>query len=447
MNAPVVAIALHDGYFSAATGAGRSNQALIGAVAGALAPGVRLVLLPVALHPASPEYAPAAHRAILNRVATARPQVVALDNGTGGQRRFGDLTAFEHLDRNAATVLNPLMRRHPRGLLIAIDQPFAGLGPLLCAPPGWRLMYLPRSSADHHAERKRAAWEQHGLDGWTALGAAFGAISAHMRALLTGKGVPAEQIVDIPGGLTAADHVPLTAAPALPGVARRGFLLSLGRAEPYKGFEDLLDALALLAHSGVRLPHLLLAAVTDGPTTTHQQHLRRRIIALGLSATLWTRFDPGLPGLLHHPALRAVVVPSRSEPLGRVPLEAFAAGAGPVVATTAGGLAETVIDGSTGYSAVPGDPRSLARAIGRALAAGQEETSRLRAAGAQLTAGRDYNSCVTEVLTTLSPWATVPTEGKPPSVTPTLAAAVWTQPGPPQPDPSADSPSRIHTGG
>ena len=413
MTTPVVAIALHDGYFSAATGAGRSNQALITTVAHALAPGVRLVLLPVALHPTSPEYAPTAHRDIRDRLADVPHQVVPLDNGTAGQQRFGDLNAFERLDRNTAAVLNPLMRRHPQGLLIAIDQPFAGLGPLLDAPPGWRLLYLPRSSADHHADPTRAAWEQHGLDGWTATGAVFGAISTHMRTLLTGKGVPAEQILDIPGGLTTADRVPPTAAPPLPTGAEDGFLLSMGRAQPYKGFDDLLAALGLLAGTGVRLPHLLLAAVTDGPTTVYQHHLRQRMLSLGLSATLWTGFDPGLPGLLHHPTLRAVVVPSRSEPLGRIPLEAFAAGAGPVVATTAGGLAETVIDNATGYSAAPCDPRSLAGAIDRALAAPPAEVARLRRAGERLVAGRDYTSCINGVLADLSPWATGAAAAKP----------------------------------
>ena len=64
------------------------------------------------------------------------------------------------------------MRRHERGLLIAIDQPFAGLGPLLDVPAGWRLLYLPRSAAAQHADARAAAWEQRGLAGWTAKGAA-----------------------------------------------------------------------------------------------------------------------------------------------------------------------------------------------------------------------------------------------------------------------------------
>ena len=413
MNAPVVAVALHDGYYGAGTGAGRSNRALIDALVGALVPGVRLVLLPVLLHPASSEYDPGAHQALRERLAAVPHRVVPLDNGTGGMRRFGGLAAFQQLNRHAAAVLKKLMHCHQQGLLIAIDQPFAGLGPLLQAPAGWRLLYLPRSSADHHTDADRAVWEQRGLAGWTERGATIGAISAHMRALLTGKGVPSEQITDVPGGLAASDRVPLDAAPPLPAEAESGFLLAMGRAEPYKGFEDLLDAAGLLARQGMRLPHLLLAAVTDGPTTPHQRRLRERTTELGLAATIWTRFDPGLPGLLHHPKLRAVVVPSRAEPLGRIPLEAFAAGAAPVVATTAGGLAETVIDGTTGYSAPPGDPRALADVLYRALTAPPGEVERLRAAGAELVAARDYTSCITGVLASLAPWATGTAAAKP----------------------------------
>ena len=85
----------------------------------------------------------------------------------------------------------------------------------------------------------------------------------------------------------------------------------------------------------------------------------------------------------------------RAEPFGRIPLEAFAAGAGPVVATTAGGLAELVIDGLTGYTAQPGDPASLAAAISRALACDPAGRARLRAASRRLAATRyDYEQAV-----------------------------------------------------
>ncbi len=94
----------------------------------------------------------------------------------------------------------------------------------------------------------------------------------------------------------------------------------------------------------------------DTHPTSYQRHLARRIKAGHLDATLITRFDPALRSLRPHPDLAAVVVPSRAEPFGRIPLEAFVAGAAPVVATTAGGLASLVIDG---YTANPADPPSL----------------------------------------------------------------------------------------
>jgi hypothetical protein len=50
----------------------------------------------------------------------------------------------------------------------------------------------------------------------------------------------------------------------------------MGRAVPYKGFEDLLDALVLLNAEGTRAPHTLLAAVTEDPRPTpYQEHLAR----------------------------------------------------------------------------------------------------------------------------------------------------------------------------
>jgi hypothetical protein len=130
-----------------------------------------------------------------------------------------------------------------------------------------------------------------------------------------------------------------------------------------------------------------LAAVTDGPPlTAYQRPLARRIDTGHLDITLHTTFSPGTRALLGHPALAAVIVPSRAEPFGRISLEAYAAGASPVIATTAGGLAETVTEPLTGYTADPADPPSLAAAIVRALTADPEDHVRILTA-ADLASG------------------------------------------------------------
>lgn len=143
-------------------------------------------------------------------------------------------------------------------------------------------------------------------------------------------------MIELPNGLSPADwHLtpPHNGLPPRP--AREGFLLAMGRAQPYKGF----DALALLRHQELAVPHLVLAAVTDNPEPcTYQRHLAETITDRGLNATLLTRFHPDIRRLLAHPALCGVVVPSRAEPFGRVPIEAYATRATPVIATTGCGI-------------------------------------------------------------------------------------------------------------
>jgi glycosyltransferase involved in cell wall biosynthesis len=417
-TAPTVAIALHDGFYGCGTGAGRSNRAFLSALDATLHPAVRLLLLPVHLAPPSPEYDSDWYRRTLASLRSRPLDVRPIDNGTAGRARFGGLRNFRILCAGTAQALEQFAARGqaPR-LVIALDTPFHGLAPLLPAPMGVRLVVVPRSTGDHHEpdNEERRRWEAAGLAATWRGGGRIAAISHHMRTCLTGTyRIPALAIVDLPNGLVPAERPPpARPRPALPHAAHGGFLLAMGRAHPYKGFDDLLHALAVLPGRLTRpCPHLLLAAVTEDPEpNAYQRHLARLIERRGLDTTLLTRFDATLPALLHHPALRGVVVPSRSEPFGRVPLEAFAAGAAPVVATTAGGLPELVRDGHTGYTAPPGDPNRLADALARALAATPAEHDRHRAAGlAALHTRHDYVRTVSRFLTQLAPDLTRPAD-------------------------------------
>ncbi|WP_413804412.1 glycosyltransferase family 4 protein [Streptomyces sp. OE57] len=381
---------------------------MLSIIARSLAAGVELAVLPVRFLNGHGWHQPRWHRVAQAQLADVPYHVYPLGDGNFGGQHFGSLATFRPLVADTASIVDQLASSHPQGALIAIDRLFSGLGPLLPNSLDWELLYLPRSTAAHHADPSEREWEQQGLDGWIKHGARVGAISVHMRAILASCGVPEERLLDVPGGLTPDDDIPLSAAPQLPLAARRGFLLAMGRAQPYKGWDDLLDALTLLRQRAVRLPHLLLAAVTNNNSqlSAYQRHLDDRIRKLGLDATLWPRYQHGLPGLLHDPRLRAVVIPSRIEPLGRIPLEAYVAGAAPVIATTAGGLSETVLDGVTGYTCRPGDPVDLAGAVQRALSAPSRTIDLFREAGARLAADRDYTTCITSVLRALAPWAT-----------------------------------------
>jgi glycosyltransferase involved in cell wall biosynthesis len=411
---PTVVVALHDGFYGSGTGAGYANRGFLQVMVGLLAPQVRLVVMPVYLASGSPQYQADWYAASIELCDRAGATVLPVDNGTDGRIRFGGVPAFKWLAVSALARLRAhvLPAAGPFAAIL-FDVPFLGLAPLLPIDVVPSLVAVIRSTGILHdpANTARVVFERSGLHHLAAYGGHVAAISGYMREHLAWDyAVPSGALVSLRDGLVPSDwehRRPLP--PALPPAARDGFLLALGRAQPYKGWDDLLDAIAALRRRPARapLPHAVLAAVTDQPDpSAYQRHLADRIRTLGLDATLLTRFDPGIRTLLRHSALRAVVIPSRSEPFGRVPLEAYAAGASPVVATTAGGLAEQVIDGVTGFTAAPADPASLAVAIERALSLDAGQRERMRAAGRELACTRfDHMTSVRRFFADFAPWA------------------------------------------
>lgn len=409
-----VVVLMHDGFYSCGTGAGRSNKAFLQVLTGLLHPSVRLVVMPVHLSRASAEYNADWHQEMRHLVAQVGGRMLPVDNGTAGMVRFGGLGAFEHACASAAALIRQRVLPSSGPLLItAFDCPFYGLAAELVPHMRPRLrpelVIVARATAALHTpdDTQRVAWERAGLQQTIAAGGRVAAISAHMRAhLADAYQLPDTALRDLPNGLTSDDwrHIAPPDTRLLPQQAHPGFVLAMGRAVPYKGFDDLLDALAILKTRDVAVPHTLLAAVTDTPgLTPYQRHLAERIAEQDLDVTLLPRFDPGLRSLLTHPALAAVVVPSRAEPFGRIPLEAFVAGAAPVVATTAGGLAELVTTGA-GYTASAADPPALAVALHDALTITTTDRVRLRAAGRRAAARYNYQQTVRDFLIRTAPW-------------------------------------------
>jgi glycosyltransferase involved in cell wall biosynthesis len=136
---------------------------------------------------------------------------------------------------------------------------------------------------------------------------------------------------------------------------RRVIIASAGRLSPEKGFDVLLEAAARVVAQDDSAGFIHFG---DGP---QRERMLKRIAALGLQHSFV------LAGMRNdldrlYPFFDLLVLPSHTEGLPNVVLEAFAARV-PVVATAVGGTPEVVEDGINGHLVPPADPERLAARI------------------------------------------------------------------------------------
>jgi D-inositol-3-phosphate glycosyltransferase len=147
-------------------------------------------------------------------------------------------------------------------------------------------------------------------------------------------------------------------------------LLYVGRIEPLKGIDTLIEAIAhMRANDDSSELAFCLAVIGGDPDSTLEEHstemrrlkeLRRSHGLDDLVTFLGKRDQDMLP--YYYSAAEAVVVPSHYESFGMVALEAMACGT-PVVASQVGGLAYLVQDGVTGYTVPANDVQALANRL------------------------------------------------------------------------------------
>ena len=162
----------------------------------------------------------------------------------------------------------------------------------------------------------------------------------------------------------------------LGSIRRRGAPLigGIGRLSPEKGVDVLIEAVSLLPAGSVSV---VLAG--DGPA---REALEQQAAALGIRSDIHFLGTVEDVGSLYR-QLDLVVLPSRSEGLPNVLLEALSADV-PVVATAVGAVPEVLVDEEAGRVVPPGDPHALAEAISHALAHGRSDSARnARAAAAK----------------------------------------------------------------
>jgi len=149
-------------------------------------------------------------------------------------------------------------------------------------------------------------------------------------------------------------------------------ILFVGRIEPLKGIETLLQAISHIARRRPELIRHMCVPIIGGDTTrsdkdgemAHLQNLREELGIGDVVTFLGARDQDTLQ--YYYAAAEMVVMPSDYESFGMVALEAMACGT-PVVVSDVGGLAYLVRHGRTGYRVPARDPQALASKVARLL--------------------------------------------------------------------------------
>jgi D-inositol-3-phosphate glycosyltransferase len=146
-------------------------------------------------------------------------------------------------------------------------------------------------------------------------------------------------------------------------------VLFVGRVDPIKGIETLIDAAAQLSTTFENLVVLFVGGELDddGQPAGALKAVAERAALKGLSDVfhfVGSQPQDRLPDF--YSASDVVAVPSRYESFGLVAVEAMACGT-PVVASRVGGLSFTVEEGVSGFLVAPNAPGDFATAISAIL--------------------------------------------------------------------------------
>ncbi len=182
-------------------------------------------------------------------------------------------------------------------------------------------------------------------------------------------GGDARKMKVIPPGVDLSHFYPIPADEAKEYIGVQpedSVLLYVGRIEPLKGIDTLIEAIACIHHDGLLEENHLCLSIIGGETgedealisaeMTRLQALREEYKLTDFVAFLGKRSQDTLP--YYYSAAEAVIMPSHYESFGMVALEAMACGT-PVVASQVGGLAYLVQDGVTGFHVPDQEPDEL----------------------------------------------------------------------------------------
>jgi D-inositol-3-phosphate glycosyltransferase len=201
--------------------------------------------------------------------------------------------------------------------------------------------------------------------------------------LIWRMGMPTDKVCTIPPGVDLDVFQPLerdTCRTEIGISPSEKVVLFVGRIDPIKGIDTLIDAAELMAsRESIGSPPTFVVVGGDldytGAPIGPLARVAETVAAKGLASRfrlVGSQPQDQLP--VFYSAADVVAVPSRYESFGLVAVEALACGA-PVVASRAGGLRFTIDEGRTGLLVKPQSPEALAVGLETILSDDELRTS------------------------------------------------------------------------
>jgi len=187
----------------------------------------------------------------------------------------------------------------------------------------------------------------------------------------------ASKLTVIPPGVDTGHFYPIPADEAKQFIGLRPenhMILFVGRIEPLKGVDTLIQAMSCLDKNLTNKEHPVHLAIIGGEPDVELENMTEEMARLqkmcddlcmgSMVVFLGKRAQDTLP--YYYSAAEVLVMPSLYESFGMVALEAMASGT-PVIASEVGGLGYLVQDGVTGYTIPDSDPGMLCEKLSNLL--------------------------------------------------------------------------------
>ena len=298
-----------------------------------------------------------------------------IENGTSGTENYGSKTNWEIASKNASLVVKSLSQNYDQLYIYLIDTPFLKLPSYMDAKiQNVKYLLVPHSDVYSHfpdsiiTMPERLQWENDAFAAVNTLPSVYLASTSKFLTQTISKHhhTNNNKIVNLQTGILPTDEkfkLSTEAQIREELVSKRipldkPLIFSVGRAVPYKGFEDLIDAFKLLLEDGIDA-YLVFIASPFRNSRSNVEDLKIKIdqYNLGNYCTTIYDLDMELPRYIYQWVNTKIVAQlSHHEPFGLVPEEVrmWSRKNGPVVvASRLDGFLEQITNNKDGFLVNP----------------------------------------------------------------------------------------------